>query len=136
MPGRMLAINEGFGYRPIMIVRYFNLLPQLNERPATTFIYGEQIMFPSDNPTGYASFLRNFYGMTLPWNQLGMAVDDTIEMVYALYPRMPLRPVMEEHLTLLSAGKDPVAGYYVQFAGAMRLFSQPDWWVDGDDFQE
>lgn len=132
--GKMLAINEGFGFRPVLIVQSFNFLPQLNERPATTFVYGMQCMFEYENVTGYVAYLRNFLGQSLLWDQLSLNVHDTEEQLEKAYPRMPLKRILEERLTLLSAGHDPLAGYYVQFAGPMRLFSQPRWWDEGEIF--
>ncbi len=134
MNGRTLAINEGFGYRPIMVVKAFNFLPQFNERPPSTWVYGDQIMWPSDNQVQYTSFMRSYYGLKIPWAQVGAATELDEDQLFAIFPRLPIRLVAEEPLVLLSAGKDPIAGYYVQFAGAMQLFSQPDWWVETEQY--
>ena len=133
MPGRMLCINEGFGYRPILSVQHWVNVPQLNDRPASTWIYGNQLMFQYDIPFPYVDFFRPSFNTTLLWTQAGIAVDYTIEQVYAIWPKMPLTIVAEEPLQLLHAGKDPLKGYYLHLAGPMRrLFSQPNWWVDGN----
>lgn len=135
MGGKILAINEGFGYRPILVVHSFNFLPQLNDRAPSTFVYGDQIMFMTDRPTDYVSFLRKFFGQELVWSQLGMA-NDTEEQIVAIWPKMPLKLVMNESLRILRAGKDPIAGYYVQFDGPIRLFSQHEWWKDHEEYAE
>jgi len=48
-------------------------------------------------------------------------VEDTIEQIYSIWPKMPLELVMEEPLTVVATGKDPLKGW-VQFAGSIRLF--------------
>lgn len=137
MGGRMLALKEAFGYRPLLVVKNITFVSQLNERPPSTFLYGDQVMFLADRPTDYASFLRNFYGQPETiWCQLADAHEESLDIVYALFPRKAFHLVLEQPLVLLSAGKDPLAGYYVQFAGDIRLFAQRDWWVETEEDQE
>jgi hypothetical protein len=136
MGGRMLAINEGFGFRPILTVKAFNFVPQLQDRPPCTIIYGEQLMFQQDNPLLYMKFLSDKFGSVMPWDQLRIASNDTPEQIYAIWPRFPVVVVLEERLKLLDAGKDMLKGYWVKFEGGpIKLFSQPDWWKQSEDFQ-
>jgi hypothetical protein len=130
MGGRMLAINEGFGYRPLLTVKNFLFVPQLDDRPPSTWVYGDQLISLADMPTEYVTFLRPIMGKQSLWCQLSVSPDETEEQIYAIWPKFPIRVVLQQALTLLHAGKDPLKGYYVQFAGHMGLFSQPDWWRD------
>jgi hypothetical protein len=134
MGGRMLAINEGAGYRPIMTVQSVQFIPQLNARPAATMLYGSQLLFLADNPTGYSSFLNNYCNVKVLWAQLRIASEDSIEQIYTIWPKLPVDLIIERPLMILSAGKDLTAGYWVKFAGRIELFSQPDWY-DEEGFQ-
>ena len=136
MGGKMLAINEKFGYRPILVVKEFNFLPQLNNRPPSTWFYGVQLMFQYDNPTAFVTFLKTFKGVPTVWSQLGIADNDTIQQVDAIWPKMPLHLVANETLTLLAGGKDPIRGYFLQFAGRIeRLFTDPNWWKNSENIR-
>lgn len=133
--GRILAVNEKFGYRPVLTVKNFNFLPQFQNRAPSTWFYGVQMMSPYDDPTIYLKFLTPMIGESAIWSQVGLNDDETEEQVFANWPRLPLRLVANDRLTLVAAGRDPVAGYYCQFAGSTSLFSRPDWWKDGMDIQ-
>ncbi len=135
--GRMLAINEGFGYRPILSVQSVVFVPQKDARPPSTYVYGIQLMFRNDVPTMFTGFLKDKFGTVLPWDQLRVLVNDTEEQIYTLWPKMPIAVVLEEQLRMIAAGKDPVKGYFVQFAGGpIRLFSQREWWKETEDDEE
>jgi hypothetical protein len=134
--GRMLAINEGFGYRPLLTVKTVKFVHQFQDRPPCTIVYGDQLMFQQDNPALYMKFLSDKYGTVLPWDQLRIANEDTLEQVYALWPKFPVVVVLEENLKLIDAGKDLLAGYWVKFEGGpIKLFSQPEWWKESEDFE-
>jgi len=133
MGGRMLAIDEGSGYRPILTVQTIQYIPQLNARPASTILFGSQLLFQVDNPSGYQSFLQAYVGVATLWAQLRMATELSEEQLYLIWPKLPIELVIEQPISILAAGNDPVAGYWVQFPGTITLFSQTNWYDESDD---
>lgn len=135
MGGRILALKEEFGYREIMVVTSVEYIPQLNDRRPSTVLLGDQLMFQYDNRTGYVTFMRSLFNQKLPWSQLSLATaNETEQQAMDIFPRLPWVPICEEELTLIRAGHDPLKGYYVQFDGTIRMFSQPRWWEDEETF--
>jgi hypothetical protein len=132
MGGRVLAINEGFGYRLVLTVKNVKFQRQEQDRPSTTIVYGEQMMSFQDDPLLYSKYFSDKMDTSMVWAQLRITTDDDdYEQMYAIWPRVPVTPVLEERLSIVGAGRDPIRGYWVQFAGGpIRLFSQPDWWKE------
>lgn len=136
MGGKVLALIEERGYRPLLVVRNVSHIPQQDARQPSTAFYGLQLMFPSDDRPGWVAFMRLLLNKPALYAQLALPSNDTEQQVMDLYPRLPWIEVGAEELTLLKGGHDPVAGYYVQFAGTARLFSQAQWWVENEEFYD
>ena len=134
MGGRILAIREEFGYRPLMVVRTVTPIPQLNERPPSTVFYGNQLMFQYDNRPGWVTFMKTVIGQRVKYSQLAIAKNETEQVEMEMFPRTPWIPILEEDLVMLRGGHDPIMSYYVQFAGQPRIFTQPDWWKEDEEF--
>jgi len=130
MGGRILAINQGMGYRPILNVQTIQFIPSTTT--PSTFLFGQRLLpgtsspFSADDPTSFTTYLNQYVGVAALWDQLQPASQNGQNVTYTVAPMMPVKLVLEQQLMLVAAGKDPVAGYWVQFAGAINLFSQSD----------
>jgi len=129
----MLAINEGAGYRPILTVQSIQIIPQFNARPPSTILFGSQLLFLADNPTGYVHFLKSYFNVPTVWSQLRIASEDSEEQIYTIWPKFPVDLILEQPASIIAAGKDPVNGYWVQFPGTISLFTQQDWFNENPD---
>lgn len=136
--GKILAIKEAAGYRPLMVVNTINYIPQKDSQRPSTVFYGNQLMFGFDNRPAWVTFMRLMEGRELTYSQLRMSTDyDTIDSEEMIWPKLPLVQVAEEKLTMIRGGHDPLAGYYVQFNGHARvIFAQCDWWHDTEIYSE
>jgi hypothetical protein len=131
MGGRILALNENFGYRPLLNVVGFRFFPQENARTPRTQLWGNQLMFQYDNPALWKQYLDTLCAVPNVYDQMRLAYEDSPEEVYKLWPRLPVVKVAEETLTLQAYGKDVLLNYWLEFSGPIQLFSQHDWWVEG-----
>ncbi len=145
MGGRILAVNEKFGYRPVLVVQSINRYPQRNATRGSTVLAGEQVLLPfagqvgTSTPQNYQfnEWFANMIGVETVWNQMRPRIMETYDQ-YISDQRSPLTwlpifPVGEATLKLIAAGNDPRWGYWLQFDGNIPLFSGEEWWVETDD---
>lgn len=141
MGGRILALKEQAGYRPVLIVQSINRYPQRNNHLPTTVFAGEQVLLPF-GPTGgtstaqpykYSEWFSALLRQPLVWNQMRPNLREDLEQYLHMWPKLPIFSVKQATLTLLAAGTDPLRGSWLQFAGNVPLFDQPDWWVETDE---
>ena len=134
MGGRVLAFNELRGPRPLMVVKTVTPIPQRDARPPSTVFYGNPLEIPANDVTGWVTFMKALLNQRIMYRQLRLRADNEAveedELLLGLPLRIPWATVAQEELVMLRGGHDPIAGYYLQFAGAVRLFSQPGWWLD------
>lgn len=142
MGGRILAINEGAGYRPVLVVQSVHFYPQFNANRPSTVLFGSQVMFPdgpyggpimSANDVSFSGFLSNLIGYPTVWNQLTPTPGETLDQFYTGWPQLPLTSVSQATVKLVASGYDPIRGYWIQFDNTIApLFAQANWW-DGED---
>jgi len=138
MGGRVLAINEGSGYRPILSVTSVVYIPQQDARSPSTVVYGNNMVNIPENYGVFRTFFVDKVLTSMLWAQLRISEQvleaEMDDVEWTLWPRLPVVKIMQERLVMLGAGKDDLRGYYVQFQGGpIRLFSQPDWWKENYD---
>jgi hypothetical protein len=139
MGGRVLGLAELFNPRPLMVVNVVTPIPQLNQRPPSTVFYGQPLGgFPADDVTAWVAWMKSLVGQRALYKQLRLRTDSDFiaeeDLQQGKPPHISWVTVAQEELVMLKGGHDPLAGYYMQFAGQVHLFSQPRWWEDEEIF--
>jgi hypothetical protein len=136
MGGKILALREEFGYRPLLVVREVVVDGQ------NTRFYGDQVLFPSDGYLGittypnfqFDEFLAPWIGVTTAWDQVRLQPFANISEFRKSWPHLPFDLIAEAQLILAGAGQDLLRGWWMEFEGtSIPMFNQPTWWVDSDD---
>ena len=143
MGGRIMAIKEENGWRPVLRVESIVPVHAQGEYPESTILRGEQLFFQTQRLgdqrfVDWVRFLQNFYEVPTVWGQLRCirleSMEEWMQMMRQAYlPKIPVEPVQEANLKLLAAGYDKVKGYWLQFHGRLPLFQQRNWWQDHDE---
>lgn len=142
MGGRILALNEGPGYRPVLVVQGIDRVPQYNARRASVVLRGDQVLFPLNGLVGtstpvnfqYQQWFTSMIGVPRVWSQMRSRPPETLDQFIREWPRLPFFSVKEATLVLRAAGNDPTHGYWLQFDGErIPLFDQQRWWEEDDN---
>jgi len=141
MGGRVLALNEGMGFRPILVVKHVHFYQQRDAFRACTVLVGDQVLLPLLGAIGSAlpptsqfnEFLAPQVGHPTVWNQMRSRPLDSYDLWVKEWWKLPLRSIKQATVTLVATGNDPRHGFWLQFDGFIPLFDQPDWWDEPED---
>jgi hypothetical protein len=121
-----------------MVVKIVTPIPQQDARTPSTVFYGLQLAFPSNDITGWVTFMKSLVGQRIKYSQLRLRGDNEIieedDLLLGLPIHLKWATVAQDEMVMLKGGHDPIAGYYLQFAGHTHLFTQPGWWLDEETF--
>lgn len=125
----------------MLVVQTVNYYPQRNATQASTVLYGEQVLLPFTGAVGTAApqdytfweWFQNLTGKPTVWNQMRAIPMETLDQYIMRWPKLPLFSIAQGTMTLLAAGNDPLKGYWLQFAGQIPIFNQPNWWEETED---
>lgn len=145
MGGRILALNEGMGYRPVLVVKTVTFYPQKDAYRPCTILTGDQVLLPLSGAIGsplpvnyqFQQFFQPQIGKCVAWNQMRSIPIINLDSFYRRWWRLPVKSIKQANITLMAAGQDPTKGSWLQFEGKIPLFDQPDWYDEPeDDFYE
>jgi hypothetical protein len=139
--GRMLAVNEGFSFRPILAVQSFQFVNATAQTPQSTLIFGSQLMYEPimEDRSGFRMFIKALYNQPTLYTQMRPRLHETLEEFNYEWRMMAtvlaVVPTAQAELTMINGGYDPIRGYWLQFAGHVPFFDLPDWWVDRPEYE-
>jgi hypothetical protein len=139
--GRILAVNEGYGFRPLISVQGVKHIHAQGAMPDSTLLNGQQLMYITnqEDRAGWSHFIRQYFHTPLLWNQLKGRTHETLEeFIYEwrwFGNILEVVPTAQAELTLLAGGYDPVMGYWMQFAGTVPFYLLPDWWEERPEWE-
>jgi hypothetical protein len=139
--GRTIAINEGFGFRPLLSVQSFQYLNAQGTTPQSTLVLGSQLMYQQimEDRAGFVQFIRQYFGKPNLYTQLRSRLHESLEEFIYQWSFMgqilEVVPTAQAELTMITGGYDPLKGYWLQFTGFVPFFALPDWWDERPEWE-